>query len=129
MEIITVGFLVFWIGVGALVAMVVSLFTSNMIIQTSVFVITSSVLMFLTRPLTKKFIKQKDIPTNIDYVIGKTGLVTTAINSVDGTGQIKIDGETWSAKTNSEEIIPEGSEVEIIKIEGVKAVVKTKIFN
>ena len=31
-EIATVGFLIFWFGIGALIAMVVSLFTSNYII-------------------------------------------------------------------------------------------------
>ena len=32
-EIATVGFLVFWFGIGALIAMIVSLFTTNIAIQ------------------------------------------------------------------------------------------------
>ena len=38
-EIATVGFLIFWFGIGALIAMIVSFFTSNIIIQTTIFVI------------------------------------------------------------------------------------------
>ena len=41
LEMITVGFLVFWLAIGALFAMLVSFFTSNLIIQTTVFVISS----------------------------------------------------------------------------------------
>ena len=51
-EIITVGFLVFWLGIGALIAMLVSFFTSNIIIQMSVFVVSSGLLIFAT---TKSF--------------------------------------------------------------------------
>ena len=51
LEMITVGFLVFWLAIGALFAMLVSFFTSNLIIQTTVFVISSIGLIFLTKPL------------------------------------------------------------------------------
>ena len=37
-EIATVGFLIFWLGIGSLLAMIVSFFTDNIIIQTAVFV-------------------------------------------------------------------------------------------
>ena len=42
-EIMTVGFMIFWLGVAALLACLVSLITSNLIIQTAVFVISSAV--------------------------------------------------------------------------------------
>ena len=41
-EIATVGFLIFWLSLGSLCAMVTSFFTDNLIIQTAVFVITSA---------------------------------------------------------------------------------------
>ena len=49
-EMITVGFLVFWLGIAALITMVVSFFTDSLIIQTAVFVISSILLIFLTKP-------------------------------------------------------------------------------
>ena len=58
-EIITVGFLVFWLGIGALLAMVASIFTDSIAIQTSVFVISSAILIPLTKPLADKFINKK----------------------------------------------------------------------
>ena len=123
-EIITVGFLVFWLGVGALIAMLVSFFTSNIIIQMSVFVISSGLLILLTRPLVNRISKKDVVPTNVYSLIGKKAVVTEDIDWVTGKGQIKFEGEVWSAKSKEQINIPAGSEVEIVSIEGVKAFVK-----
>ena len=123
-EIITVGFLVFWFGVGALIAMIISFFTSNIIIQTSVFVVSSAILLFATKPFVKRFLDVKQTNTNAFSIIGKRALVIKEINSVLSTGQIKLNGEIWSAEAENNEVIPEGSEVEILYISGVKAIVR-----
>ena len=128
-EIITVGFLVFWLGVGALIAMLVSFFTSNIIIQMSVFVISSGLLILLTRPLVNKISKKDVVPTNVYSLIGKKAVVTEDIDWVTGKGQIKFEGEVWSAKSKEQINIPAGSEVEIVSIEGVKAFVKPLKMN
>ena len=125
MEIATVGFLVFWFGIGALITMVVSIFVPNVYVQAIVFVVSSTLLIFLTKPFVNKFVnKGKSVATNAYSIIGRNGIVTKEINSMEGTGQVKIGGETWSAKTISEEIIPENTEIEVVKIDGVKAIVK-----
>ena len=49
-EIFTVGFLIFWLGVAALIAMLISFITDSVIFQTAVFVISSGLLIFATRP-------------------------------------------------------------------------------
>ena len=128
-EIITVGFLVFWLGVGALIAMLVSFFTSNIIIQMSVFVVSSGLLIFATRPLVNKISKKDVVPTNVYSLIGKKAVVTEDIDWVTGKGQIKFEGEVWSAKSKEQINIPAGSEVEIVSIEGVKAFVKPLKIN
>ena len=118
-EVITVGFLIFWLAIGALFAMVVSL-----IIQTSVFVISSALLIFVTKPFVKKFVNNRNtIKTNVYSSVGKKGIVTKDINSIDSTGQIKVDGELWSATGFENMNIKQGTEVEIKEIKGVKAIV------
>lgn len=83
-EIMTVGFLIFWFSIGALLAMIVSFFTDNLIIQTSVFVISSAILIFATKPFVKKFANNKNpIQTNVYSTIGKTGIVTKDIDSIN----------------------------------------------
>lgn len=124
-EMLTVGFLVFWFGIGALITMLVSFFVPNPYIQAVVFLVTSTLLIFLTKPFVNKFLnKDKKIATNAYSIIGRTGIVVKEINPIEGTGQIKVNGEIWSAKTNLTESISENTEVEVVQIDGVKAVVK-----
>ena len=129
-EIATVGFLIFWLSLGSLCAMLTSFFTDNIIIQTAVFVVTSVLFIFLTRPLAKKLAKTDNtLVTNAFSIIGKKAIVIKEINPTIGVGQIKIDGQVWTAKSTNEEIISEGTEVLILNIDGVKAVVSTDLTN
>ena len=123
-EIATVGFLIFWFGIGALIAMIVSLFTTNIIIQTTIFVISSTILIFATKPFVKKFADVKKTNTNVYSIIGKKALVIKTIDPIHSVGQIKINGEVWTAESENNQVIEEGSEVEVLEIKGVKAIVK-----
>lgn len=123
-EIATVGFLVFWFAIGSLVAMIVSIFVPDAIIlQTSIFLISSSLLILFTKPLVDKYVTKKTVPTNVNTLIGKKAIVVTNINSLEATGQVKVNGEIWSAKAETEEIIEKGTEVEILQVDGVKLLV------
>ena len=123
-EIATVGFLIFWLSLGSLCAMVTSFFTDNLVIQTAVFVITSALFILCTRHLAKKLGKtDNNLTTNAFSIIGKKAIVVKEINPTLGVGQIKVDGQVWSAKSNGETVISEGTEVSILSIDGVKAVV------
>ena len=124
-EMATVGFLVFWFGIGSLIAMIVSLFTSNLAIQTTIFIFSSTILLFFTRPFVNKFTKQDvELQTNVYSIIGKKGLVIKEIDPIVGKGQIQIGTEIWSAKSFDDKKIGKGVEVEVLEIDGVKAVVK-----
>jgi len=125
LEIFTTGFLVFWFGIGSLLSMVVSFFTDNVIVQATVFLISSTILIVATKPLVDKLLgNKKAVMTNAYSIIGKDALVIEEINSLKGTGQIKIAGEVWSAKSSDEMVIPKDSKVEVLSIQGVKACVR-----
>lgn len=126
-EMITIGFFIFWFGIGALLAMITSFIVpGNIFIQALVFTVSSVGLLILTKPLVEKFTKKdKKLETNAYSIIGKKGIVVQDINPTFGVGQIKVAGEVWSAKTNDGSKIEKGSEIEIINIDGVKAVVET----
>ena len=128
-EIATVGFLVFWLGIGSLLAMVTSFITDNIIVQTVVFVVSSCILIPLTKPLADKFIGKKTVPTNAYTLINKHGIVIQDINPIQGFGQVKVNGEIWSAKTEDESIIPKDTEIEVLKIDGVKLIVSPVKIN
>ena len=124
LEIFTLGFLVFWLGLGCLFAALVSLITDSLIIQTTVFVISSVLLIFATKPLVKKFAEKDTQKTNVYSLVGRKAIVTEEIDWASGNGQVKFDGQVWSARTIEEGNIKIGTQVEIVKIEGVKAFVK-----
>lgn len=124
-EIIITGFFVFWLGIGALIAMCVSFFVDNLIIQMVVFLVSSVILIFATKPFVKKILgSNKKTETNAFSIIGKKALVIKDIDNIDGKGQIKVDGEIWSAESANASNLEKGTEVKILKIDGVKAIVE-----
>lgn len=124
-EIITTGFLVFWLGIAGLITMCISFFTDNLMIQASVFVILSAVLILATKPFVNKFVNKKETTekTNAFSIIGKTAIVIKDIDSINGVGQIKVDGEVWSAEGINGSNIEKGTKVEVKEIDGVRAIV------
>lgn len=117
----TTGFLVFWFSVGALIALVCSFFIESVITQTSIFLVTSTILIFATRKFCNKFLNN-DAPETINTIVGKVGTVTVDIDPIKAVGQVKIGGESWSA--TAEAPIEKGAEIIVEKVQGVKAVVK-----
>lgn len=124
-EIISLGFLVFWFAIGALIAMVASFFIDNVIIQSVIFIISSTILLFATKPLVNKVLpKESLVKTNSASLEGKVGKVTVDIDPIEAKGQVKVDGETWSAKSSNNTYIAKDTEIIVEKIEGVKVIVK-----
>lgn len=118
-ECFTLGFFVFWFSVGAIIALVVSLFITNFLVQAFTFVISSSLLLLLTKPLMKKFVKTpKTKPTNVYSIVGKEGIVLEDIDSINCTGKVKVKGELWSAIADTD--IEKDSKIRVVSINGVK---------
>ena len=119
----TVTMVSLWFAAGALAAMVISLLKGAVWLQTVVFLAVSVVLLLALRPLVRKYITPKLTATNVDSVIGSTGLVSVAIDNISATGQVKLGGMVWTARSTTGETISEGSLVKVDKIEGVKVFV------
>ena len=118
-ESFTLGFFVFWFSIGALFALIVSLFTTNIVIQSVVFIVSSTILLLLTKPLIKKFVKApKTKTTNVYSIIGKEGIVLESIDNLNSTGKGKVNGELWSAISDSN--IEKGEKIKVLSVNGVK---------
>lgn len=120
-ELFTVNLVSIWFAVGALAAGLVSYFMDNMMIQIAVFIIVSAISLLLTNKFVEKLRNGKIVPTNLDRVIGKIGLVTEEITKLE-PGEVKVDGKRWSAISTKK--IKVGRKVEILSIDGVKLHVK-----
>jgi len=124
-EMFTAGLLSIWFAIGAAItAIALAIFPElTLVTQLIIFIVSSAVLFLLTRNKIKNKL-DKNGSQPVYSILGKTAIVTKDIDSVKGTGQININGDIWSAKSTSEEIIPINSKVEVLEIDGVRAVVK-----
>lgn len=120
-EAMTLNLVTIWFAFGSLCAYVTTCFTDNILIQLIVFVVTTLISLFLTKPLLEKYLKVGKEKTNVDRIIGKTAVVTKDIKKHE-YGRVKVDGKSWMA--TSEKNIKEGTEVEVLQIEGAKLIVK-----
>ena len=112
-----------WFTVGALVAMIASLLGAEISLQITLFLAVSCLLLALLWPFVKKVLKPRLTKTNIDSVIGSTGLVTVAIDNVSAKGQVKLGTMEWTARSASGQPIPQGVLIRVDRIEGVKVIV------
>jgi len=110
-----------WFSVGALFAMIVTLFKVGLIWQIVIFIVASVALLLTVRPIIKKNARGKEIKTNADSLVGKIAICTTAIKDTD-RGEVKIEGKIWTAISN--ETIEVGDKVIVLSIKGVKLVVR-----
>jgi membrane protein implicated in regulation of membrane protease activity len=119
----TVSLVSLWFALGSLAAMLLSLLKTPVWLQSCVFLIVSAVCLTALRPLVRKYIKPKLTKTNVDAVIGTTGLVTVAVDNVSAVGQVKLGAMYWTARSTGGEPIAEGALIRVDRIEGVKAFV------
>ena len=122
-EAATVTVISLWFAAGALAAMAAALLGAGIWLQIGVFLVVSAVALTALRPLVRKFVTPKLTATNIDSVIGTVGIVIADIDNVRASGQVKLGGMEWSARSTSGDPIPAGSRVCVDRIEGVKVFV------
>ena len=122
-EAATVSMVSLWFAVSALVALLVALLGGPGWLQGTLFLVISAVLLALLRPIVRRYISPRITATNVDSVIGSTGLVTAAIDNVSAAGQVKLGAMEWTARSPSGQPIPVGTLVKVDRIEGVKAFV------
>ena len=123
MESQTVTVVSIWFGVGALAAMIAAFCGAEIWLQAVIFFVVSIALLAALRPVVRKFFNPKITKTNVDSVIGSQGYVTAEIDNLAARGQVKLGAMEWTARSSSGENIPEGTLVQVDKIEGVKAFV------
>lgn len=124
-EAVTVGLVSVWFAVGALAALFATALGAGLWLQITVFLGVSALALALFKPLSSKFLKPRVSATNADRVIGSAALVTETIDNTQAKGQVKVNGQVWSARSAQNIVIPAGTDVKVLRIEGVKVIVET----
>ncbi len=124
-EIATLGLTTIWFAAGALVATIAAAFNAPVFIQIALFIFVSLVLLIFTRPVAVKYFNKDRIKTNAESLVGRQAIVISEIDNLQGTGQVTVGGQEWSARAAEDRgKIALGAVVEVQGIKGVKLIVK-----
>ncbi|MDA0217805.1 MAG: NfeD family protein [Actinobacteria bacterium] len=124
-EMLTVNLLFASLAFSAFMAAIANGLGFDMGTQGLVFALAAGLSLFILRPLALKHLRKRPAnhSTNVDALIGAPAVALSDIN--DLAGEIKLSGETWSARADGP-LISKDSRVEVISIEGATAVVREK---
>ena len=120
-EIFTLGFVLFWFGLGALAAAAVGFMGLGVGWQFVAFAIVSISLTAMSRTIFAKYLPHSDpaIKTGMDSLPGKVGTVTAASKGALQEAAVKVFGSTWTAYPLDGEIdLVEGEKVEVVEVKG-----------
>jgi len=120
---ITFGLTTIWFALAAVVMVFLAFLPIPFLYQIFIFLAISAVLLVFTRPVAIKKFKTGKIKTNVDSLSGQHALVIKKITEFD-RGEVKVSGQIWSAKAEGETVLEEGTKCEVIRIEGVQAIVR-----
>ncbi len=124
-ELATMGLTTIWFAIGALAALIAAALNAPLFIQITLFLVVSVMMLLVTRPVAMKYFNVDRTKTNVQSLIGQKGIVTGQIDNLKGVGQVTLNGMEWTARSLKEDgVIPEGSVVEVRRIDGVKLIVE-----
>ena len=123
-EACTVQLVSVWMAIGGVGALIAGLCGAPFWVQTAVFAGVTALALLISRPMVKKVMHFQKVDTNAGRYIGKTGIVTARIDNTEGIGQVTVLGSVWTARSADGSVLPEGENVVIKAIEGVKLIVE-----
>ncbi|MEU2782426.1 MULTISPECIES: NfeD family protein [Streptomyces] len=112
------------LAVGAVAAaLVAGFFGGDAVAQVVAFVIVSTALIAVVRPIANRHRAQRpQLATGIDALKGKQAVVLERVDA--SGGRIKLAGEVWSARAlDTGRAYEVGQEVDVVDIEGATAIV------
>jgi membrane protein implicated in regulation of membrane protease activity len=122
-EIFTMGFFLGPIAVAAVAAAIVSAVGAGLAVSWIVFIVTSLASLLVLRPVARRHLSTPPrIRTGTAALVGGPATVMERVDA--NGGQVKIGGETWSARSYDEDDTFEpGARVSVMKIDGATALV------
>lgn len=121
-EIFTLGFVLFWFGIGALAAAFASWLGFGFGLQFLVFAVVSVALTLMSRTIFSKYYSHNDadgVKMGMDALPGQIGTVTSASKGVLNEAAVKVYGSTWTAyPIDDAHPLVEGEKVEVVRVQG-----------
>ena len=129
-EIATLGLTTIWFAGGALAATIAAALGVPIYWQLALFLVISIALLIFTRPIAVKYFNKDRVRTNVESLVGRSAIVISEIDNLQGIGQVSVNGQEWSARSEMENgRFPVGAVVVIVAISGVKLIVREQQEN
>jgi membrane protein implicated in regulation of membrane protease activity len=121
-EILSGDFFLLMLGIGALVAAFAELLFGNTLVSLGVFAVASIGLVTFARPWLKARFHGPMVADNVQALIGGKATVLSTVD--ESGGQVKLNGEVWSARAfDEQQVIEPGTAVTVMQIAGATAIV------
>lgn len=121
-EIFTLGFVLFWFGIGALAAAIVAFSGLGSAWQFAAFAVVSIALTAMSRTIFARYLPHGDtnsMKSGVDSLPGKIGTVASASKGALNEAAVKVFGSIWTAyPIGDEDALVEGEKVEVVEVKG-----------
>lgn len=121
-EIFTLGFVLFWFGIGAFAAALIGFLGLGFGWQFLAFALVSVALTAMSRTIFSNYFSLNDedsIKTGVDALPGQIGTVSSPSQGTLHEGAVKVFGSIWTAFPIDEETpLMEGEKVEVVRVKG-----------
>ena len=119
LELTSGDFFIMCFSLGAIPALIASLFDTSFTAQIIIFAVCSALCIFFVRPIALKYLHKHDERlSNAEALIGREGRVTQTIEAGD-YGRVAVDGDDWKARSATGERIAKETRVRIAKLDRI----------
>ncbi len=124
-EILSPGFVFACFALASLAAAVAAALGGSWQMQLVVFATTLLGVFVALRPvLVRTLYRRSTVRTNVEALVGKTGIVLEPVDALGMSGRVKVGGEEWKGRSINA-TIGAGTQVVVTGIEGNTLVVRT----
>jgi membrane protein implicated in regulation of membrane protease activity len=121
-EIFTLGFVLFWFGLGAFAAAIAAMAGVGPVGQFAIFALVSVGLTVMSRTIFAKYFSRDDgseVKMGVDSLPGQIGTVTISSSGALREGAVRVYGSVWTAYPADDQVaLVEGEKVEVVEVKG-----------
>jgi inner membrane protein len=125
-EMFTAGFFLLPFSIGAAVAAGATWFGFGLATQWSLFILISVPILLITKRFADRMTVGADPHVAADRAVGRVGLVLETIRPHGVAGRVRVGSEEWRAQCDGSGEVPQGSEVDVLRVEGTHLIVRPR---
>lgn len=126
------SFVILPFAVSAFAAALAGFYDASVEVQWAIFIFGGTALWIVFWKNVRRFVDNNAMAEGVgaDRLVGMTAIVTAEIdpNDTDRRGRVKVLGEQWGALTEDERVLPTGSKVRVVSMNGTRVMVEAVVM-